>query len=65
VTKQQGSPYTLVRKRTHALFAREHEARARDHADLEWLAAGGISVLDRLVTETGAYLDAQGRVTFA
>jgi predicted 2-oxoglutarate/Fe(II)-dependent dioxygenase YbiX len=39
VTRRQGSPYALVLKKTDALFAREHEARARDHADLEWLAA--------------------------
>jgi hypothetical protein len=39
MTRRQGSPYTLVLKKTDALFAREHEARARDHTDLEWLAA--------------------------
>jgi len=39
VTRRQGRPYTLVLKKTDALFAREREARARDHAGLEWLAA--------------------------
>ncbi len=39
VTRRQGRPYTLVLNKTNALFAREQEARARDQADLEWLAA--------------------------
>ena len=39
VTRRQGSPYTLVMTKTDALFAREQEARARDEADLAWLAA--------------------------
>jgi predicted 2-oxoglutarate/Fe(II)-dependent dioxygenase YbiX len=39
VTRRQGRPYTLVLNKTDALFAREREARARDQADLEWLAA--------------------------
>jgi hypothetical protein len=39
VTRRQGRPYTLVLKKTEALFAREREARIRDQADLEWLAA--------------------------
>jgi predicted 2-oxoglutarate/Fe(II)-dependent dioxygenase YbiX len=39
VTRRQGRPYTLVLNKTDALFAREQEARARDQADLEWLAA--------------------------
>jgi predicted 2-oxoglutarate/Fe(II)-dependent dioxygenase YbiX len=39
VTRRQGRPYTLVLKKTDALFAREREAWARDQADLEWLAA--------------------------
>ena len=39
VTRRQGRPYTLVLTKTDALFTREHEARARDQADLEWLAA--------------------------
>src|SRR5262249_62403903 len=38
VTRRQGRPYTLVLNKTHALFTREQQARARDHADLEWLA---------------------------
>ena len=38
VTRRQGRPYTLVLKKTDALFALEQEARDRDHADLEWLA---------------------------
>ena len=38
VTRRQGRPYTLVLNKTDALFAREQEARARDQADLEWLA---------------------------
>ena len=39
VTKRQGRPYTLVLTKTDALFARDRQARARDRADLEWLAA--------------------------
>jgi hypothetical protein len=39
VTRRQGRPYTLVLNKTDALFAREQMARARDQADLEWLAA--------------------------
>ncbi len=39
VTRRQGRPFTLVLKKTEALFAREHEARIRDETDLEWLAA--------------------------
>ncbi len=38
-TRRQGRPYTLVLKKTEALFAREQEARIRDETDLEWLAA--------------------------
>ena len=40
VTRRQGRPFTLVLKKTEALFAREREARIRDEADLKWLAAG-------------------------
>jgi len=39
VTRRQGRPYALALKKTDTLFAREQEARARDQADLEWLAA--------------------------
>ena len=39
VTRRQGRPYTLVLKKADTLFAREREARARNQADLEWLAA--------------------------
>jgi hypothetical protein len=39
VTRRQGRPYTLVLTKADALFAREQQARARDQADLEWLAA--------------------------
>src|SRR5271166_6025869 len=39
VTRRQGRPYTLVLKKTEALFARERGARTRDETDLEWLAA--------------------------
>ena len=39
VTRRQGRPYTLVLKKTEALFAREQEERTRDETDLEWLAA--------------------------
>ena len=39
VTRRQGRPYTLVVTKTDALFARDQQARARDRADLEWLAA--------------------------
>jgi hypothetical protein len=38
VTRRQGRPYTLVLKKTDALFAGEQEARTRDETDLEWLA---------------------------
>ncbi len=38
-TRRQGRPYTLVLKKTEALFTREQEARIRDETDLEWLAA--------------------------
>ena len=38
-TRRQGRPYTLVLKKTDALFAREQEAQIRDETDLEWLAA--------------------------
>jgi predicted 2-oxoglutarate/Fe(II)-dependent dioxygenase YbiX len=38
VTRRQGRPYTLVLRKTDAVFAREQEARATDQADLEWLA---------------------------
>jgi hypothetical protein len=38
-TRRQGRPYTLVLKKTEALFAREEGARIRDETDLEWLAA--------------------------
>jgi len=38
-TRRQGRPYTLVLKKTEALFAREQEARIKDQTDLEWLAA--------------------------
>jgi len=38
-TRRQGRPYTLVLKKTEALFAREQEARTTDETDLEWLAA--------------------------
>ncbi len=39
LTGRQGRPYTLVLKKTDALFAREQEARTRDETDLKWLAA--------------------------
>jgi hypothetical protein len=38
-TRRQSRPYTLVLKKTDALFAREQEAQIRDETDLEWLAA--------------------------
>ena len=38
-TRRQGRPYTLVLKKTEAVFAREQEARISDETDLEWLAA--------------------------
>ena len=37
VTRRQGRPYTLVLKKTAALFARHQEARTRDETDLGWL----------------------------
>ncbi len=39
MTRRQGRPYTLVLTKTDALFARDQQARVRDQADLEWLAA--------------------------
>jgi len=39
VTRRQGRPYTLVLKKTEALFARDQEARTRDETDLGWLVA--------------------------
>jgi predicted 2-oxoglutarate/Fe(II)-dependent dioxygenase YbiX len=39
ITTRKGRPYTLVLRKTDALFTDEAEARARDQADLEWLAA--------------------------
>jgi hypothetical protein len=39
ITRRQGRPYTLVLKKTEALFALEQEARIRDETDLQWLAA--------------------------
>ncbi|WP_322760481.1 2OG-Fe(II) oxygenase [Frankia sp. Cr2] len=39
VTRRQGRPYTLVLHKTDALFADELKKRARDQADLDWLAA--------------------------
>lgn len=38
-TRRQGRPYTLVLKKTDALFVRERKARLKDETDLEWLAA--------------------------
>ena len=38
MTRRQGRPYTLVLKKTDALFARELEARATNETDLAWLA---------------------------
>jgi hypothetical protein len=39
MTRRQGRPYTLVLKKTEAVFGREQEARIRDETDLDWLAA--------------------------
>lgn len=36
-TRRSGRPYTLVMRKTDALFEREREARRRDQADLVWL----------------------------
>ncbi len=36
-TRRSGRPYTLVLRKTDALFEREREARRRDQADLVWL----------------------------
>jgi hypothetical protein len=36
-TKRLGRPYTLVLTKSDALFTSEHDARARDEADLAWL----------------------------
>jgi len=37
-TRRTGRPYTLVLRKTDALFEREREARQRDQADVAWLA---------------------------
>jgi hypothetical protein len=39
LTRRQGRPYTLVLAKTDTLVTRDQEARARDQADLAWLAA--------------------------
>jgi hypothetical protein len=39
VTARKGRPYTLVLRKTDALFTDEAEARAKDQKDLEWLTA--------------------------
>lgn len=36
-TRRSGRPYTLVLRKTDALFAREREARRRDQAEQSWL----------------------------
>jgi hypothetical protein len=36
-TRRKGSPYVLVLTKTATLFTREHQARAQDQADLDWL----------------------------
>jgi hypothetical protein len=36
-TRRSGRPYTLVLRKTDALFAREQDARRRDQTDLSWL----------------------------
>jgi hypothetical protein len=41
VTRRQGRPYTLVLTKQDTLFAREHEERERDEADLAALAHVG------------------------
>jgi hypothetical protein len=48
-TRRSGRPYTLVLRKTDALFEREREARQRDQADVAWLGrvsgpAGGSRV---------------------
>jgi hypothetical protein len=39
VTRRQGRPYTLVLKKTDAVFTGEEESRAKDEADLAWLSS--------------------------
>lgn len=36
-TRRSGRPYTLVLRKTDALFTRERDARQQDQADLSWL----------------------------
>jgi hypothetical protein len=43
-TRRSGRPYTLVLRKTDALFTREREARRHDQDDLDWLTR---TVLDR------------------
>ncbi|HET8684734.1 MAG TPA: 2OG-Fe(II) oxygenase [Micromonosporaceae bacterium] len=38
LTRRSGRPYTLVLRKTDALFTREREARRHDQADLSWLS---------------------------
>ena len=39
ITRRTGRPYTLVLRKTSALFDRERQARSRDETDLAWLTA--------------------------
>ena len=41
VTRRQGRPYTLVLTKQDTLFAREHEEREQDEADLAALGHAG------------------------
>ena len=39
VTRRQGCPYTLVLKKTDAVFTSEQESRDTDEEDLAWLSS--------------------------
>jgi hypothetical protein len=47
VTRRQGRPYTLVLKKTDALFAGEQEARTRDKRIWNGSRSSGIPAPDR------------------
>jgi len=55
-TRRSGRPYTLVLKKTDALFEREQQARWRDQADLAWL---GGTVVTRRADGVGCTFTAQ------
>jgi hypothetical protein len=53
-TRRTGRPYTLVLRKTDALFEREQEARRRDRADLAWLGRAPAAPGDQFGDPVGA-----------